>query len=58
MHPLLAQALAAEHVAELHRQAARQRLLHEVRTRRERPGVRRRTVWDRLPLRRSRPAPV
>ncbi len=56
MHPLLAQALAAQRVAELHRQAAKQRLIHELRTHREPNTPPHRTVWQRLPLRPSRPA--
>jgi hypothetical protein len=56
MHPILAQEIAAQHVAELHRQAAKQRVIHELRTDRERNSPPHRTVWQRLPLRRSRPA--
>jgi hypothetical protein len=50
------QELVVQHIAELHQQAARQRLLHELRTRQARTTRRRRTAWNRLPLRRLRPA--
>ncbi len=60
MHPVLTQQLAAQHIAELHRQAARQRLIRELRTGPGRATRRRRAVWDRLPFRlpfrRPRPA--
>jgi hypothetical protein len=49
MHPVLAQELVAQHIAELH-------LLRELRARPGRAGRRRRTVWGRLPFRRPRPA--
>jgi hypothetical protein len=56
MHPVLTQQLAAQHIAELHRQAARQRLIRELRTGPGRATRRRRAVWDRLPFRRPRAA--
>jgi hypothetical protein len=48
MHPYLIQQLAAQHIAELHQEAARQRLIRELRTRPGRIARRRRTIWDRL----------
>jgi hypothetical protein len=56
MHPELTQQLAAQHVAELHQQAARQRLIRQARTGPRRAIRHRRAVWERLLLRRSRPA--
>jgi hypothetical protein len=56
MHPALTQQLAAQHIAQLHQQAARQRLIRELRARPGRATRRRRRVWERLPLRRQRPA--
>ena len=56
MYRVLPQILAADHIAELHREAERQRLLHELRTRPGRPPRRRRTVRERLPFRLPRPA--
>jgi hypothetical protein len=58
MHPVLTQRLAAEHIAELQRQAARQRLLRELPARPGWASCRRRAVWSRLRFRRSRPATV
>ncbi len=55
MHPVLTQQLAAQHIAELHRQAAKQRLLRGLRTG---PGraPRRRGRWRvRWLFRRPRP---
>jgi hypothetical protein len=46
--------IAAQRVADLHRQAARQRLLHELRAS-HKPAVRRRR-WEWLPVRRPQPA--
>jgi hypothetical protein len=56
MYRVLPQILAADHIAELHREAERQRLLHELRNGPGRPPHRRRTVRDRLPFRLPRPA--
>ncbi len=56
MHPVLTQQLAAQHIAELHQQAARQRLVRELRTGPGRATGHRRAVWERLLLRRARPA--
>ena len=55
MYRVLPQILAAEHIAELHREAEHQRLLGELRDGR-RPPRRRRTVRERLPFRQPRPA--
>ena len=55
MHPTLYQELAAQRITELHRQAAHQRLVHELRAGR-RETTRRRTVWTRLLVRQPRPA--
>jgi hypothetical protein len=48
--------LVVQHITELHRQAAKQRLIHELRTRQAPTTRRRRTVWDRLVFRQLRPA--
>jgi hypothetical protein len=47
--------IVAQHVADLHRQAAEQRLLRELRASRN-PTVHRRRIWQRLTVRRPRPA--
>jgi hypothetical protein len=47
--------LAAQRLADLHRQAAKQRLLRQLRASRKRTIQRRRT-WERLTLRRPQPA--
>lgn len=47
--------IVAQHVADLHRQAAKQRLLRELRASRK-PTVHRRRIWERLTIRRPRPA--
>jgi hypothetical protein len=47
--------LVAQRVTDLHRQAAEERLLRELRASRE-PTVRRRRIWERLTVRRPRPA--
>jgi len=47
--------LAAQHIAELHRQAERERLVRALRTGRGRTG-RRRAAWVRRGLRQARPA--
>jgi hypothetical protein len=57
MHPTIAGEIAAQRIAELHQQAARQRLVRQLRT----GGVaspangRLRAGWVRLSFRRSRP---
>jgi hypothetical protein len=55
MYVVLTQQLAAQHIAELHQQGARQRLIRELRVRPSGSG-RRRRMWVRLPFRRPRPA--
>jgi hypothetical protein len=55
MYQAFSQQLAAQHIAELHQEAARQRRLHGQRTRPE--EVSRRRAWDRLRWRR-RPRPA
>jgi hypothetical protein len=55
MHPTLAQELVAQRIAELHQQAATQRLVRELRAGQGRAS-RRRTVWQRLLFRQPRPA--
>jgi hypothetical protein len=55
MYLVLPQQLAAQHIAELHEQAARQRLIRELRARPERAARHRRRM-RRLLLRRPRPA--
>jgi hypothetical protein len=55
MHPEWTQQLAAQHIAELQQQAARQRVIRELRSGPGRAN-RRRAVWGRLRFRRSRPA--
>jgi hypothetical protein len=47
--------IVAQRVADLHRQAAKQRLLRELRASRK-PAVHRRRIWEWLTLRRPRPA--
>ena len=56
MYLVLPQILAADHIAELHREAERERLVRALRNGPGRPPRRRRTVWDRLPFRLPRPA--
>jgi hypothetical protein len=55
MYRVLPQILAADHIADLHREAERQRLLHELRNRPGRPPHRR-AIRRRLPFRQPRPA--
>jgi hypothetical protein len=47
--------IVAQRVADLHRQAAKQRLLRELRASRK-PAVHRRRIWEWLTVRRPRPA--
>ena len=54
MYVVLTQQLAAQHIAELHQQGARQRLIRELRARQSGSG--RRRMWVRLPFGRPRPA--
>ncbi|HYY80544.1 MAG TPA: hypothetical protein VFD04_15375 [Actinomycetes bacterium] len=57
MYPSIRDELVAQRVADLHRQAARQRLLRQLHAARP-PAARRRRpgIWRRLALRRPRPA--
>jgi hypothetical protein len=55
MHTIFRDELVAQRVADLHRQAAKQRLLRELRANRK-PTVHRRRIWKRLTIRRPRPA--
>jgi hypothetical protein len=56
MSRVLPQILAADHIAELHREAERERLVRALRNGSGRPPRRRRTVRERLPFRQPRPA--
>jgi hypothetical protein len=55
MYTIAREEIAAQHAADLQQQAAKQRLLRELRADRK-PTVRRRRIWERLTLRRPRPA--
>jgi hypothetical protein len=55
MYLVSSQELAIQHITELHRQAAAERLAREARADRRR-ATRRRSVWQRLPFRQPRPA--
>ena len=55
MYPVSSQELATQRIAELHRQAARQRLIRHLKQVREGDGGRR-PVWRRRPVRQPRPA--
>jgi hypothetical protein len=54
MHTIARDEIVAQHVADLHRQAARQRLVRELRARRK-PAAPRPRIWERLTIRRPRP---
>jgi hypothetical protein len=54
MHIIARDEIVAQRVADLHRQAARQRLVRELRARRKLPAPRPR-IWERLTIRRPRP---
>jgi hypothetical protein len=54
MHIIARDEIVAQHAADLHRQAAKQRLLRELRASRK-PTVHRRRIWERLTVRRPRP---
>lgn len=54
MYTIARDEIVAQHVADLRRQAARQRLLRELRARRK-PTVVHRRIWERLTIRRPRP---
>jgi hypothetical protein len=55
MHPTITSQIAAQRIAEWHQQAARQRLVRQLRAASPANG-RVRAGWARLGLRRSRPA--
>jgi hypothetical protein len=55
MHIAFHEEIAAQRAAELHQQAAKQRLLRELRASRK-PTGRRPRIWERLTVRRPRPA--
>ena len=54
MHTIARDEIVAQHVADLHRQAARQRLVRELRARRKLTAPRRPRIWERLTIRRPR----
>ena len=56
MHPEMTRQLAAQHIAELHQQAATHRMVRELRAGREDESQQRRSVWERLRFRQPRPA--
>jgi hypothetical protein len=56
MHPAFTQLLAAQHIAELRQEAAKQRLIRELRARQAPTTGHRRRVWERVPFRQKRPA--
>jgi hypothetical protein len=56
MYLVSPQELVIQHITELHRQAAAERLAREARAGRRRAAGRRRGVWRRLPFRQPRPA--
>jgi hypothetical protein len=51
MYTIARDEIVAQHVADLHRQAARQRLVRELRARRK-PTAPRPRIWERLTIRR------
>jgi hypothetical protein len=55
MHTIAHDELIAQHMADLHQQAAKQRMLRELHASRK-PSAQRRRIWERLTLRRPRPA--
>jgi hypothetical protein len=57
MYTISGDEIVAQHVADLHRQAAKQRLLRELRASRK-PTVHRRRIWERLTVRRPRLAVI
>lgn len=57
MHIAFREEIAAHRAAELYRQAAKQRLLRELRASRK-PTVHRWRIWERLTVRRPRPAVI
>jgi hypothetical protein len=54
MYTVARDELVTQHVADLHQQAARQRLLRELRARRK-PTTLRHRIWERLTIRRPQP---
>jgi hypothetical protein len=56
MYLVSPQELVIQHITELHQQAAKQRLIRELRTGHGRAARRRRAVRARLPFRQPRPA--
>jgi hypothetical protein len=56
MYVVLTQELASQHIAELHQQGARQRLIRELRARPSAASRHHRRTRVRLPFRRPRPA--
>jgi hypothetical protein len=54
MYTIARDEIVAQRVADLHRQAARQRLVRELRSRRK-PTAPRSRIWERLTFRRPRP---
>jgi hypothetical protein len=56
MYLVSPQELVIQHITELHRQAAEQRLVRELRAGTGRATRRRRSVWGRLRWRQPRPA--
>ena len=56
MYLVSPQELVIQHVTELRQQAAKQRLVRELRARQGWAGRRRRTVRERLPFHQPRPA--
>jgi hypothetical protein len=54
MYTIARDEIVAQHVADLHRQATRQRLVRELRARRK-PTAPRPRIWERLTIRRPRP---
>ena len=55
MHPEMTRQLAAQHIAELHQEAARRHLIRDLRTGPGPARSRRHALWDRLLLRQPRP---
>jgi hypothetical protein len=54
MHTIARDEIVPQHVADLHRQAAKQRLVRQLRARRK-PTAPRPRIWERLTIRRPRP---
>jgi hypothetical protein len=56
MHPEMTRQLAAQHIAELQREAATRRMVRELRASRARESYRRRSIWERRRFRQPRQA--